>query len=193
MSMLMSHLQVIVASTRKGRSGLAVAQWFLERAKHHGKFETEVIDLQTVNLPLLDEPNHPRLRQYQHAHTRAWSASVNRADAYVFVTPEYNFGPPPALINALDYVYMEWNYKPAGFVSYGGISGGTRSVQMIKQIVTTLKIMPMVEAVNVPFFSKLMDAGVFKGGETYDKAATAMLDELLRWTDALRGLRIQNS
>ena len=119
----MSHLQVIVASTRKGRSGLGVAQWFLDRTKQHGKFDVELIDLQAVNLPLLDEPNHPRLRQYQHAHTKSWSATISRADAYVFVTPEYNFGPPPALINALDYVYLEWNYKPAGFVSYGGVSG----------------------------------------------------------------------
>jgi NAD(P)H-dependent FMN reductase len=187
--MLMSQLQVIVASTRKGRSGLAVAQWFLERARQHGQFTVELVDLQAVNLPLLDEPNHPRLRQYQHAHTKAWSASVSRADAYVFVTPEYNYSAPPALINALDYVYMEWNYKAAGFVSYGGISGGTRSVQSLKQTVTALKMMPMVEAVNVPFFSKLMDAGVFKGGETYDKAATAMLDELHRWTEALKVLR----
>jgi len=185
----MSHLQVVVCSTRKGRSGLGVGQWFIERATHHGKFEIELVDLQAINLPMLDEPNHPRLRQYQHAHTKAWSATVSRADAYVFVTPEYNYGPPPALINAFDYVYHEWTYKAAGFVSYGGVSGGTRSVQMIKQVVTSLKVVPMVEAVHVPFFSKLMDGGVFKGGETYDKAATAMLDELVRWTDALRVLR----
>ena len=185
----MSVLHVIVASTRKGRSGAAVAEWFLERVQHHGKFDVELIDLQAVNLPLLDEPSHPRLRQYQHAHTKAWSATVTRADAYVFVTPGYNHGAPPALVNALDYLYVEWNYKPAGFVSYGGAAGGTRAVQMLKQIVTALKVVPMFEAVHVPFFSKLMEGGVFKGGETYEKAATAMLDELVRWTDALKALR----
>jgi NAD(P)H-dependent FMN reductase len=185
----MRRLGVIVASTRKGRVGLGVANWFVERATQHGAFAIDLIDLQAVNLPLLDEPNHPRLRQYQHAHTRAWSATVGREDAYVFVTPEYNFGPPPALVNALDYVYVEWNYKPAGFVSYGGISAGARSAQMTKQIVTTLKMMPMFEAVQIPFVSKLMEAGTFKGGESYDKAVTAMLDEMLRWTDALKVLR----
>lgn len=185
----MPQLQVIVASTRNGRSGLAVAEWFVERAVRHGKFAVELVDLKAVNLPLLDEPNHPRLRQYQYAHTKAWSATVSRADAFVFVTPEYNYGPPPSLINALDYVYFEWHYKPVAFVSYGGVSGGTRSVQMTKQVVTTLKMVPLVEAVHVPFFSKLMDNGVFKGGETYDKAATAMLDELVRWSEALRVLR----
>ena len=61
----------------------------------------------------------------------------------VFVTPEYNFGPPPPLVNALNYVYKEWNYKPAGIVSYGGVSGGVRSALVEKITLTTLKMMPM--------------------------------------------------
>ena len=187
----MPKLQVVVASTRKGRSGLAVAQWFIERANAHGRFDVELVDLKAVNLPMLDEPNHPRLRLYQHAHTKAWSATVSRADAYAFVTPEYNFGPAPALINALDYLFVEWHHKAAGFVSYGGVSGGSRSVQVTKQVVTTLKMVPITEAVTIPFFSKLMDGEVFKGGETHEKAATAMLDELLKWTEALKSLRQQ--
>jgi NAD(P)H-dependent FMN reductase len=185
----MPLLQVVVASVRKGRQGIGVARWFVERAQQHAKFDVELVDLQAVNLPMLDEPNHPRLKQYQHAHTKAWSATVSRADAFVVVTPEHNYGPPPALVNALDYLYVEWHYKAMGFVSYGGVSGGTRSVQVTKQIVTTLKMVPIVEAVTVPFFSKLMDEGTFKGGETHDKAAVAMLDELQRWTEALKALR----
>jgi NAD(P)H-dependent FMN reductase len=185
----MPLLQVFVVSTRKGRAGAAVAQWFLDRAAQHRKFDVELVDLQAVNLPLLDEPNHPRLRQYQHAHTKSWSATVGRADAFVFVTPEYNYSAPPSLINALDYLYAEWHYKAVGFVSYGGVSGGTRSVQMTKLLVTALKMVPMVESVTVPFFSKLMADGIFKGGEVQDKAAVAMLDELAKWTEALRVLR----
>jgi NAD(P)H-dependent FMN reductase len=92
------------------------------------KFSIDLVDLKEVNLPLLDEPEHPRLQHYRHDYTKAWSATVQRADAYVFVTPEYNHGAPPVLINALDCVFVEWNYKPAGFVSYGGVSAGTRSV-----------------------------------------------------------------
>jgi NAD(P)H-dependent FMN reductase len=185
----MRRLGVIVASTRRGRLGLGIANWFVERARQHGGFELELIDLLALNLPLLDEPNHPRLRLYQHAHTKAWSATVSRADAYVFITPEYNHGAPPALVNALDYLFVEWNYKAAGFVSYGGVSGGTRSVQMVKLVVAALKMVPIFEAVHVPFFSKLIEGDVFKGGESYDKAATAMLDEMVRWTDALKALR----
>ena len=95
------------------------------RAQAHRVFDVQMIDLKQVNLPLLDEPNHPRLQKYEHDHTKAWSADQN-SDAFVFVTPEYNYGPSPALLNALDYLYNEWNYKAAAFVSYGGSSGGLR-------------------------------------------------------------------
>lgn len=120
-----------------------------ERAVEHGKFDIELLDLAKFHLPLYDEPKHPSLQQYEHDHTKRWSASVAAADAFVIVTPEYNYGPPPSLIDAIDYVYKEWNYKPAGFVSYGGVSGGLRAVQMEKQTLTTLKVVPIVEAVVI--------------------------------------------
>ena len=118
------RLNVIVASTRPGRVGIHVGRWAHGVAAAHPAFEARLVDLAEFALPVYDEPRHPRLRQYEHAHTRAWSASVAAADAFVLVTPEYNHGPTPALINALDYVYHEWHYKPAAFVSYGGVSGG---------------------------------------------------------------------
>ena len=112
------------------------------------------------------------------------------ADAFVFVTPEYNSGPPPSLINALNYVYKEWNYKPAGFVSYGGISGGLRAVQIEKQILTTLKIVPLVEAVVVPLVVQSIADGRFRGqSDLHTQAAKVMLDELMRCAVALKPLR----
>jgi len=139
--------------------------------------------------PPLDEPRHPRLAQYEHEHTKRWSAQVARADAFVMVTPEYNFSSPPALLNAFDYLLHEWAYKPAGFVSYGGVSGGTRSAQMTKQTMTALKMVPLVEAVHIPFFQKSLVDGEFRGDAAQEKAASTMLDELLRWESALRVLR----
>lgn len=184
-------LQVIVVSTREERKGPVVARWFMEQARAHGGFDLELVDLAEVDLPLLDEPKHPRLQQYEHAHTRSWSGTIGRADAYVFVTPEYNFGTPPSLVNALDYLVREWAYKPVGFVSYGGVSGGLRGVQMAKQIMTALRMVPMVEAVAIPFFSRHIDeaSGSFDPGEVQEKAARAMLDELLKWADVLVQLR----
>lgn len=187
----MPHLQVVTVSTRDGRQGPPVATWFMEQARIHGGFELEAVDLASVNLPLLDEPRHPRLAQYEHDHTREWSATVSRADAFVFVTPEYDYGAPGSLVNALQYLVREWAYKPVGFCSYGGVSAGTRGVQMTKQIVTTLKMMPMAEAVSIPFFAQHIDkeTGVFDPGEVQAKAAKVMLTELLRWTEAMRPLR----
>src|SRR5450432_1598506 len=157
----MSKLSVVIGSTRPGRVGLPVGQWFFERAKSHGAFDVELVDLKDLNLPLIDEPKHPRLLAYEHEHTKAWSAIVKASDAFVFVTPEYNYSTAPALLNALDYLFHEWAYKPAGFVSYGGVSGGIRSVQMVKQPLSALKVVPIPEAVTIPFFAQLMDSGTF--------------------------------
>lgn len=185
----MLKLHVIVASTRPGRIGLPIATWFAERAKSHGKFDVTLVDLKEVNLPLLDEPKHPKLGQYEHAHTKAWSATVKAADAFVFVTPEYNCSVAPALLNALDYVFKEWSYKPAAFVSYGGISSGLRAVQMAKQTLTTLNMMPIFESVALSFPAKQLTDGVFQGNEANEKAANGMLDELHRWAQALEPMR----
>jgi NAD(P)H-dependent FMN reductase len=185
----MPHLGVIVASVREGRVGLPIAEWFLETARAHGRFEPQLIDLKDAHLPLLEEPKHPRLQQYHHAETKAWSALISGFDAFVLVTPEYNYGTPPALLNALDHLYVEWNFKTASFVSYGGISAGIRSVQMTKLVLSALKMVPIVEAVNIPFVSQFLEDGMFNATDAHQKAATAMLDEQLRWTSALMPLR----
>jgi NAD(P)H-dependent FMN reductase len=182
-------LTVVLASVRDGRAGEAIAQWFVTRAKEHGKFDIEIADLKELNLPIMNEPQHPRLKKYVHESSKRWSGIVGGSDAFVFVTPEYNYTMPPALVNALDTLYHEWTYKPVAFVSYGGVSGGIRSVQTAKLMVTGFKMMPMVEAVNIPFYSQLMQDGVFKSNETHDKAVGPMLDELARWSEALKSLR----
>lgn len=182
-------LHTVICSTRPGRIGPTVAAWFHEIAAAHGKFDASLVDLKEFDLPVFDEPEHPRLQRYVHEHTKRWAASVSAADAFVFVTPEYNFGPPPALVNALNYLYLEWNYKPAAFVSYGGASGGMRSVQVEKLTLTTLKVMPITEAVAIPFVWNSVTDGKLTTGEAQEKAATGLLDELARWTEALKPLR----
>ena len=183
-------LHTLICSTRPGRAGPAIARWAHEVAQAHGGFDAELVDLAAFSLPVFDEPEHPRLQKYQHAHTRAWSASVDAADAFVFVMPEYNYGPPSALLNAMNYLVREWQYKAVGFVSYGGISGGIRGVQVTKQLLTTLKVVPLFEAVVMPNFGQHIGAdATFTPNEIHTTSAGAMLDELLRWTDALHGLR----
>jgi len=182
-------LDVVIASTRPGRIGPRVAEWFAGYARKHDQFDVRLVDLAEFDLPMYNESSHPVMQQYEHDHTKAWASSVKSADAFVFVTPEYNFNPPPALVNALNYVYREWNYKPAGFVSYGGVSGGLRAVQSAKQLVTTLKMMPMVESVAMPMVAQLFDdQGEFHSNELIDHSAGQMLDEMLKWANALMPL-----
>ena len=183
-------LRIIIGSTRPGRVGPSVAAWIAERAREHGGFDVQVTDLAELDLPLLDEPNHPRLRQYTHQHTRDWSAVVEASDAFIFVTPEYNYAFNAALKNAIDYLHAEWQHKAAGIVSYGGIAAGTRATQALKQVLTQLKVVPVAEAVNIPFVAQHVDQDRrFKSTELLDASATAMLDELLRWTEPLATLR----
>jgi NAD(P)H-dependent FMN reductase len=181
------RLTVIIGSTRPGRVGAAIGQWFAAQARKHGGFDVEVADLAAINLPMVDEPNHPRLGQYVHQHTRDWSALIDRADAVVFVTPEYNHGYPATVKNAIDFLYHEWAEKPVGFVSYGGVSAGTRSVQQLKAVVTAVGMVPVVDMVNIPFVRQFLDDnGRLKANEIMDQGAEAMLDELLRFHRLLR-------
>jgi NAD(P)H-dependent FMN reductase len=185
----MHRLQVIVASTRPGRLGPSVATWFQEVAQAHGRFEVELVDLAEVNLPMFDEPQHPAKGQYAHEHTKRWAARVAAGDAFVIVTPEYNHAPPPSLVNALDFVFAEWNHKPVAFVSYGAVSGGTRAVEMAHNQVISLKMIPLTETVVLPFVSKQIADGKFTPTEAQGKSALGLLDALLKMSEALKPIR----
>ena len=183
-------LQIIIGSTRPGRVGSAVAEWIAATAEADGRFDVEVLDLAEINLPMFNEPRHPRFRQYEYQHTKDWSATIDRADAFIFVVPEYNYGYNAATKNAIDYLHHEWHYKPVGFVSYGGVAAGTRAVQQLKQVLTTLKMVPLFEAVNIPFVQQFLDAGKqVQPNEIMTEAAATMLGELARVTPTLRSLR----
>jgi len=180
-------LTIVIGSTRPGRVGPKFATWFRSLAIAHDGFDVELVDLAQLNLPFLDEPSHPRLRQYVHQHTIDWSRTVERSDAFVFVTPEYNFGYSAALKNAIDYLSQEWADKAVGFVSYGGVAGGTRAVQQLKQVVTALKMIPVAESVNLPFFTQFIDdSGTVRPNDVMTRSADAMLDELARITAPIR-------
>ena len=186
------HLLVIVASTRPGRLGPAVADWFVQTTRDDATRAgtvVEIADLAEIGLPLLDEPEEPSSGVYHHEHTRAWSRRVATADAFVIVTPEYNYGMPAPLKNALDYLYHEWAWKPVGFVSYGNTSAGTRSVQMTKQVVTTLRMMPIGATVALRIADSIEDDQVLRGDSRREKSARGVLAELSRVAHALRALR----
>ena len=158
-------LRIIIGSTRPGRVGPAIAEWIAERAREHGGFDVEVTDLAELNLPMYDEPNHPRTKKYVNQHTKDWSALVAASDAFIFVTPEYNYSFSPALKNALDFLGNEWWRKPLGFVSYGGVSGGTRGVAAIMPITSALGLVRVGANVELNFGGAQVVDGVFQPKE----------------------------
>ena len=186
----MPRLNVIVASTRPGRVGAQVADWFVPIARDHAGFDVHPVDLAALDLPFLDEPfpaveGHP----YLHEHTQIWSDITAAADAYVFVMPEYNQGYTAPLKNALDYLDYEWHDKAVGFVSYGMTSGGLRAVQTIKPVVSAMKMMPIAEAVVIHLRQVLDAGGRLTPTPAMRHAAVEMLDELSRVTTAFQELR----
>lgn len=187
----MPKVQIIVGSTRPGRLAGPIAQWVFEQTAADGRFDVELVDIAEYGLPVLDERHHPVLGRYENEHTRRWAAKIQEADAFIFVSPEYNYGPSAALLNAFDYLGREWMYAPVAFVSYGGIAGGLRAVQVMKQIVTTVRMMPVPDGVALPLVMQNFESGEFVPPPSAQGAVAPMLTELLRWTQALGPLRAQ--
>ncbi|ESX21857.1 MULTISPECIES: NADPH-dependent FMN reductase [unclassified Mesorhizobium] len=187
----MKHqLNIIIGSTRPGRAGPVFAHWLEDFAREHGKFEPVLTDIDTFHLPVLDEPHHPRLGNYQNDHTKAWSKVIDAADAFVFAAPEYNYFVAPAIVNAIDYLAREWKYKPAAIFSYGGVSGGLRAAQALKPLLTAVGVMPISEGVALPMYQKLLESdGSFQASEQVQGGTKTMLDELSRWSEALKPMR----
>jgi NAD(P)H-dependent FMN reductase len=180
----MTKLMIIVGSVRPGRVGLAIAEWVRAEAEKTGRFEIDFVDLVELALPFMDEPKHPRLRQYTKQHTLDWSARVDAAEAFIFVTPEYNYSFSPALKNALDFLGNEWWRKPLGFVSYGGVSGGTRGVAAIMPITSALGLVRVGANVELNFGGAQVVDGVFQPNDK----EIAILAKELQELDTLAGV-----
>lgn len=187
-------LQVIVGSTRPGRSGEAIAQWFAGYAREHGRFEVEIVDLAEVDLPMFAEPEHPRLGRYTLDSTKAFSATIARGDAYVLVTPEYNHSFPGSLKNALDHLNQEWAGKPVALVSYGGVAAGTRAAEALWPVLIGLRMVPVPASVPIPFAGQRIsgegDARTFDAAPETEAGAKAALDGLDGWITTLGRLGV---
>jgi NAD(P)H-dependent FMN reductase/ribosomal protein S18 acetylase RimI-like enzyme len=185
------RIVILVPSTRPGAFGPVIADRLNETLTPVAgglSLELVPVSLADLELPFLDEEEHPSAGVYRNEHTRRWSAIVDAADGFIVVTPEYNYGMPATLKNALDFVSREWAWKPVGFVSYGNTSAGTRSVQHAKQIVTTLRLVPIGATVAIRI-SEAVKNGRLRPDVGRDQAAVRLLEELSRVSHALRPLR----
>ncbi len=191
MSTKKTRVLVLVCSTRPGALGPAVGGWLTETlTPRASELDVELVPqaIGDLGLPFLDEEEHPSSGDYRHEHTRRWSAIANAADGFLVVTPEYNYGMPATLKNALDYLGREWAWKPVGFVSYGNTSAGTRAVQHAKQVVSTLRMVPLGATVAMRI-SDATEQGRVRPDTGLEAAAVGVLDELVRLAHALRPMR----
>jgi NAD(P)H-dependent FMN reductase len=139
---------VVIGSTRPTRISAGIAQWFFDVAQDGSILTYELVDLAVVNLPFLDEPLMAAQGHYQHEHTRAWSQVVESYDGFIFVFPQYNWGYPAPLKNALDFLYWEWRDKPVSFVTFG-TRGGSRAAEQIKGVFQGLHMAELADHLEV--------------------------------------------
>lgn len=187
----MYKLKVISSTVRPGRKGPLIAQWIAEEVKKQGNFDVEVLDLGEINLPMMNEAVHPIMRQYEHKHTKQWSAKIDEADAFIFVTAEYDYSYPAPLKNALEYLVHEWAYKPSAIVSYSaGAFGGVRAVINLKGDLIGLRNVALAEGVTIPALNSFINEdGLFTPNEQLTGSATQMLHQLVRWTKGMKAIK----
>lgn len=174
------RLAIIIGSTREGRYADVVANWFVAQARLRSELEIDVIDVAALDLPVhFTRAPSPAVTSY--------AARIERAEAYVVVTPEYNHSYPASLKHAIDLAHAEWHRKPVAFVSYGGISGGLRAVEHLRQVFAELRTTTIRETVSFQGPWQLFgDTGDLTDPALAEVATTTMLDDLLWWALALR-------
>jgi NAD(P)H-dependent FMN reductase len=189
------NIKVILGSTRQGRFGDRPAQWILGEAGKRDGVAAELLDLRDYPMPFFNEPVSPGMikEPYADESVQKWTRKIVEGDAFIIVAPEYNHGYPAVLKNALDYVYKEWNRKPVGFVSYGGV-GGARAVEQLREVVVELQMAPVRTAVHIqwPIYMMIASAPTPVKPELFEpiqNAANGMLDQLIWWARALKAAR----
>ncbi|MFC9437587.1 NADPH-dependent FMN reductase [Nocardia sp. NPDC057030] len=161
------RVAVVIGSTRPARICAGIATWARDALREKGDLDYDLLDLAEVGLPFLDEPRRAALQQYEHEHTRAWSRLVQSYHGFLFVFPQYNWGYPGVLKNALDYLYWEWRDRPAGVLTYG-THGGNRGAEQLIGVLRGLHMRPLDTRVG----AVIAEQDVDENGQLRDLDAT---------------------
>src|SRR5262244_295212 len=190
----MTAISVIVGSTRPGRFSEKPAQWIFRHLEKRAEVKARLLDLRDFPLPFFDQPVPPAMPgrpPYEHDVVKRWTAEIARSDGFIIVSPEYNYGPPAVLKNALDWVYPEWNRKAVGFVGYGSAMGA-RAIQQLREAAIELQMAPIRHSVLIPvatLWAHFQGGDVEAGLAQVEPAAKTMIDDLVWWTTALKTAR----
>jgi NAD(P)H-dependent FMN reductase len=181
------RLAVIIGSVRPGRFGPTVAKWFVGQAKQRNDLVIDIVDLADIPLPTAGQARPVSTGEYDSPEVRRFADRIGAADAFVVITPEYNHGYPGPLKIAIDALNPEWQAKPVGFVSYGGISGGLRAVEQLRAVFAELHAITVRETVSFSWAHAQFDKdGNPRDGETVNLAAKVLLDQIAWWARRLR-------
>lgn len=185
---MIPKILVIISSVREGRKADQVVQWFRTVADSRTDLSFEYADLKTIPLPLYAQPGLPSVIEHEYTDPAmaGWVKTIESADGFIIVTPEYNHSFPASLKNALDYVYAGWNRKPVSFVAYGGASGGIRAIEQLKLVALDLQLHPIRAEVTIPFISRAFGENGQLTDEAAPKRLAAMLDQLAWWAAILK-------
>lgn len=190
-----SRLLILIGSVREGRFGPVAASWVADRAREQGAFDVDVFDLAEAELPLVLPPESPKAAGGSYprpAGMAGLTASLEAADAFVIVTPEYNHSYPASLKAAIDWHFTQWKAKPVAFVSYGGASGGRHAALHLESVLTELHAVPIRERLAFPAYW-----ASFSGRQPLDPQAAGyakvMFEQLAWWAAALRKARSESA
>ncbi|MDS1272379.1 NAD(P)H-dependent oxidoreductase [Lipingzhangella sp. LS1_29] len=182
------HVAVIIGSTRQDRFSPTPARWIAKRARQRGDLTVDLIDLKDAALPEIlggNDPDAPLPEPVQRLQPR-----LAQADAFIVVTPVYNRGYPASLKSAIDWYFYEWNAKPVGFVSYGGVGGGLHAVEQLRQVFNEVHSPTIRNTISFAnYWERFDEHGETTDGESLENAAKGFLDQLDWWAHALRDAR----
>lgn len=186
-----SRLAVIVGSVREGRFGPVVASWVADRAREHGAFIVDVIDMADIEIPLTLPAIPPKMAGDDYPRPESMAsvtARLTEADAFVIVTPEYNHSYPASLKALIDWHFTQWTAKPVAFVSYGGVAGGRHAVLHLENVLTELHAVTIRAGLVFPnYFTEWENGAPLDAGANL--GAKALMEQLSWWSDALRVAR----
>lgn len=137
------HVALVIGSNRHGRFGPVVADWLLDRLRDRDDLVPAIVDVAETDLPTTMAPS-PEVT----AALASVTPKLASADAFVVLTPEYNHSYPAGLKNLIDWHFTEWQAKPVALVSYGGISGGLRAVEHLRQVFAELHAVTVRDTVS---------------------------------------------
>lgn len=179
---------IIIGSTRPGRVCDKVAEWYADKVKDVEDGSFEVVDIAKFNLPILDEATPASYENYAEQHTKDWSKEINKYDAYVWVSPEYNHAPAPALLNAISFLYNEWAKKPVALVTYGGV-GGARAAEHLRLTAGALGMVDIRSQVTIRDPWAMYDQDGNINHELVSGEPAKQAEDLIWWAKALKAAK----